>query len=92
MAIVAHATGHPLRVERVTDDAMRDDLRSIGMGDSLVEAIMGMSTGLRDDFVPEQPRTVQSTTPTTLASWSYDVLRPQLEKMKEIHADGVAQT
>jgi hypothetical protein len=48
------------------------------MSDGLVEAVIGMSTGLRDDFVPEQPRTVRTTTPTTLAAWAYDVLRPQL--------------
>ncbi len=48
------------------------------MSDGLVDDVIGMSAGLRDNFVPEQPRTVQSTTPTTLASRTYDVLRPQL--------------
>jgi uncharacterized protein YbjT (DUF2867 family) len=76
--IVSAATGHPLRVELVPDDAMREILRQAGMTDSLVEAVIGMSTGLRDGFAPEQPRTVHSTTPTTLASWAYDVLRPEL--------------
>lgn len=57
---------------------MRDLLHHAGMSDGLVDAVIGMSVGLRDDFVPEQPRTFQSTTPTTLASWAYDVLRPQL--------------
>lgn len=76
--IVAAAIARPLRVERVDDDALRADLRGAGMGEDLVEAVMGMSTGLRDGFVPEQPRTVQSTTPTTLAAWAYDELRPLL--------------
>lgn len=76
--IVSAATGHPLRVERIPDDAMRDILHHSGMSDGLVDAVIGMSAGLQDNFVPEQPRTVQSTTPTTLASWTYDVLRPQL--------------
>ncbi|MEV6837273.1 NAD(P)H-binding protein [Streptomyces sp. NPDC051133] len=77
-AIVSAATGRPLRVERVDDDAMRNQLRASGMTDGLVEAVIGMSTGLRDGFVPEQPRTPHTTTPTTLAAWAYDVLRPQL--------------
>ena len=76
--IVAQATGRPLRGGRISDDAMRDNLRATGMGDDLVEAVMGMSTGLRDGFVPEQPRTIQTTTPTTLAAWAYDELRPLL--------------
>ncbi|SIN83687.1 NAD(P)H-binding protein [Agromyces cerinus] len=76
--ILSEATGRPLRVERIPDDAMRDGMRGDGMPGTLVDALMGMSTGLRDGFVPEQPRSAQSTTPTTLASWAYDVLRPQL--------------
>jgi hypothetical protein len=37
-----------------------------------------VSAGLRDGFVPERALTVRTTTPTTLACWSYDVLRPQI--------------
>lgn len=77
-AIVAAATGRPLRAERIPDDDMRAILRGAGLGEGQVEGIMGMSTGLRGGFVPEQPRDVTTTTPTTLASWAYDVLRPQL--------------
>lgn len=77
-AVVAEVTGRPLRAEQVPDDEMRGMLRDAGMGDGLVDAVLGMSTGLRDGFVPEQPRTVSTTTPTTLASWAYDVLRPRL--------------
>ncbi|MER6572333.1 NAD(P)H-binding protein [Streptomyces sp. NPDC001093] len=76
--IVSAAIGRPLRAERVSDDAMRNLLRTSGMADGLVEAVVGMSTGLRNGFVPEQPRTLHTTTPTTLAAWAYDVLRPQL--------------
>jgi hypothetical protein len=39
---------------------------------------MGMSTGLREGFTPEQPRTAATTTPTTLAAWCQDELRPLL--------------
>jgi hypothetical protein len=41
-----------------------------------VEAIVGMSAGLREGFVPEQPRDEVSTTETTLASWAANALRP----------------
>lgn len=76
--IVSEATGRPLRVEQIPDEAMRSGLEQAGIPDAAVDAIMGMSTGFRDGFVPEQPRSARSTTPTTLASWAYDVLRPQL--------------
>jgi uncharacterized protein YbjT (DUF2867 family) len=73
--IVSAATGREVRAERIDDHAMRDVLARSGMTHGLVDAVIGMSTGLRDSFVPEQPRTVHSTTPTTLASWAYDTLR-----------------
>ncbi|MFD7920989.1 NAD(P)H-binding protein [Streptomyces sp. NPDC059740] len=76
--ILTAATGRRIDVQRITDDAMRAQLRQAGMTDGLVEAVLGMSTGLREDFVPEQRRTVRTTTPTTLAAWAYDRLRHQI--------------
>ena len=79
VAIVADVCSRPLRVEQVPDDRMRSDLADAGMGPELIEAVMGMSTGLRDGFTPEQPRDTVTTTSTTLGAWTYDVLRPALD-------------
>ncbi|WP_411133880.1 NAD(P)H-binding protein [Streptomyces sp. C10] len=76
--ILTAATGRQISVEQITDDAMRTQLHQVGMPDSLVEAMLGMSAGLRENFVPEQRRTVRTTTPTTLAAWAYDQLRHQI--------------
>jgi uncharacterized protein YbjT (DUF2867 family) len=73
-SIVSRVTGRPLRAEQIPDDQMREALRGAGLGDAQVEGILGMSTGLREDFEPEQPRTVLTTTPTTLASWAQEHL------------------
>jgi uncharacterized protein YbjT (DUF2867 family) len=78
MRIVTEATALDVTAERIPDQAMRDQLAGVGMSPGLVEAIMGMSTGLRDGFVPEQPRDLTTTTDTTLASWAHEVLRPAL--------------
>ncbi|MFE9064615.1 hypothetical protein [Streptomyces violaceusniger] len=76
--ILTAATGRRIGVEQITDDAMRTQLHQAGMTESLVEAVIGMSTGLREDFVPEQRRSLRTTTPTTLATWAYDHLRHRL--------------
>ena len=73
--IVAAATGRPLRAERIADDDMRAALRAAGLGPAAVEAVLGMSTGLREGFTPEDPRTIVTTTPTTLGAWAYEHLR-----------------
>jgi len=54
---------------------MREILRGAGMTVGLNGAVMGMPTGLRDGFVPEQPRSLISTTLTSLGAWAYDVLQ-----------------
>ncbi|MGW3012062.1 NAD(P)H-binding protein [Streptomyces sp. NPDC001219] len=76
--ILTAATGRRIGVEQITDDAMRTQLQQAGLPDGLVEAVLGMSTGLRENFVPEQRRTLRTTTPTTLAAWAYDHLRHRI--------------
>jgi uncharacterized protein YbjT (DUF2867 family) len=76
--IVTEAVGRPVRAERIADEELATRLSGAGLGPQQVESIMGMSTGLRDGYVPDPARTVLSTTPTTLRAWVYDVLRPLL--------------
>ena len=68
--IVSTVTGRPLRAERIGDEDMREALRGAGLTGAAVEAIVGMSIGLRERFEPEQSRTPLTTTPTTLAAWA----------------------
>jgi hypothetical protein len=76
--IISDLTGHRVEAEQIPDEQMRSILAGAGMGPGLVEAVIGMSAGMRENFTPEQPRTLQSTTPTGLAGWVADTLRPQL--------------
>jgi uncharacterized protein YbjT (DUF2867 family) len=77
--IVAAATGVPMTVRRISDEEQRAALLGAGMTQGMADSIMGMSTGPRDGFTPEQPRDATTTTPTTLAAWAYSDLRPLLE-------------
>lgn len=75
--ILTEATGHPVKAEQVPDEAMRDGLAQAGMNERQVDALMGMSTGLREGFTPEQPRDLTTTTPTTLRAFVADHIRPR---------------
>jgi uncharacterized protein YbjT (DUF2867 family) len=75
--ILTEAVGHEVKAERVPDEAMREGLTQAGMNDRQIDALMGMSTGLRDGFTPEQPRDATTTTPTTLTAWVADHIRPR---------------
>jgi uncharacterized protein YbjT (DUF2867 family) len=76
--VLTTALGRPVRAERIADDDLRASLGAVGLGEAQIEAIVGMSTGLRDGFVPEQPRSLLTTTPSTLAGWAHAHLRPLL--------------
>ncbi|MGJ6964868.1 NAD(P)H-binding protein [Streptosporangium sp. G11] len=79
LAMVGNVLGRTVTAHRVGDDAMRATLAGAGMSRARIEAVMGMSTGLREGFVPEQPRTPVTTTDTTLEAWAWAELRPVLE-------------
>ncbi|GAA2593398.1 NAD(P)H-binding protein [Actinomadura fulvescens] len=76
--ILTRALDRPIGLQVVTDDQVRDALRSAGLDPTAIEGIVGMTAGSRD-LVPEQPRDLLTTTPTTLAGWAYTHLRPALD-------------
>lgn len=76
--ILSVQVGHPVRVEQISDETMREQYLTAGMPPGMADAVLGMCTGLRDDFEPEQPRSLATTTPTMLTSWIHDELLPEL--------------
>ncbi|MBE2319868.1 NAD(P)H-binding protein [Solirubrobacter sp. CPCC 204708] len=75
--LLSEATGTPVKAERVPDEAMRAGLQQAGMNERQISALMGMSTGLREGFTPEQPRDATTTTPTTLRAFIADHISPR---------------
>jgi uncharacterized protein YbjT (DUF2867 family) len=77
--ILTAALGRPIRAETISDDALRASIRAAGFGEKQVEGMAGMSAVMRPDFVPEDKRSILTTTPTTLAAWAHARLRPLLQ-------------
>ncbi len=59
-----------IEAQRISDDEQRAALRDAGMGDVAVEGMVGMSVGQREGFTPGQPRSLLTTTPSSLACWA----------------------
>ena len=76
--ILKNELNRDIVVQRVADTEMYRHYLTLGMPAAMADAVLGMSTGLRDDFVPEQRRSVATTTPTTLRTWIRDQLVPAL--------------
>lgn len=76
--ILTRALGREVRAERISEDDFRAVLLSAGLSRGQVEGVVGMSTGLSENFVAEDERSLLTTTPTTLESWAHAHLRPAL--------------
>ena len=79
--VLSIATGVPIEAQQITEDKERAALRTAGMSEVAVEGIIGMSVGARNGFVPEQRRSVLTTTPSSLAGWAITHLRPALARL-----------
>jgi uncharacterized protein YbjT (DUF2867 family) len=76
--IISEATGRQVRAETMSLDALRSSLRAAGLGERQVEGMAGMAAVTCADFTAEDPRSIVTTTPTTLAAWAHAYLRPAL--------------
>jgi uncharacterized protein YbjT (DUF2867 family) len=73
--IVGDVLGRPFSAEQIPDDDLRGALGAMGLGPRQIEALVGMSIGLRERTAPADARTVLTTTPTTLRAWASEHLR-----------------
>ncbi len=77
-AALSTATGRSIAALQISVDEERTALRDAGMGEVAVEGIIGMAVGKREAFMPQQPRSLLSTTPSSLAGWAITHLSPLL--------------
>ncbi|MGW5437307.1 NmrA family NAD(P)-binding protein [Nocardia asteroides] len=73
--ILSAELGHPVTPVPIGADDLRAQLREAGLGEVHIDGIVGMSAGLSAGFVPENPRSPLTTTPSTLAAWARAHLR-----------------
>lgn len=77
-AIVSDATGRPVTAQQVSEADVANELAQLGMTPARIDGILGMTRELPNGFEPEDPRSLETTTPTTLGAWAYEHLRPAL--------------
>ncbi|GAA4606824.1 uncharacterized protein YbjT (DUF2867 family) [Actinoplanes octamycinicus] len=73
--ILSTALDTKITLTVLPDDTMAAALTETGMTEPAIAALLAMTSGLRDGFTPEQPRTPLTTTPTTLHAWATTNLR-----------------
>ncbi len=76
--ILSEVLGKPIRYEQVSFDAFATQLKKSGMSDAFVHGYVDMMRAKNDGLDNAEPRTEESTTPTSFRQWCADVLNPAL--------------
>jgi uncharacterized protein YbjT (DUF2867 family) len=79
VAIISSELGKPVKLVEATPEQARGAMTGMGMPDFLVQIILEMYGAYRDGRMdPAEPRTPETTTPTTLAEFSRTMLVPAI--------------
>jgi uncharacterized protein YbjT (DUF2867 family) len=74
--IMSEVLGRPVRFQQIPGDAFKARLTGFGMSEAMAQGMLDMMVAKDEGLDNAEPRTSQSTTPTTFRQWCEDVLRP----------------
>jgi len=76
--IMSEVLGKPVRFQEIPGDAFKAGLLQRGMSDAMAQATLEMWVAYGQGLDTAEPRTPQSTTPTSFRQWCEDVLKPRV--------------
>ncbi len=74
--IMSEVLGTPVRYQQIPAQALKDRLTGAGMSDAMAQATVDMMTAKDRGLDNDEPRTPESTTPTSFREWCEEVLKP----------------
>ena len=77
--IMSEVLGKSVRYQQVPAQALKDRLTAAGMSDAMAQATADMMVAKDQGLDNAEPRTPESTTPTSFRQWCQDVLKPTVQ-------------
>jgi uncharacterized protein YbjT (DUF2867 family) len=74
--IMSEVLGKPVRFQQIPGEAFKAGLTGFGMSDAMAQGTLDMMVAKNEGLDNAEPRTPQSTTPTSFREWCEQVLRP----------------
>ncbi len=74
--IMSEVLGQPVRFQQIPALALKDRLTGAGMSDAMAQGTVDMMVAKDQGLDNAEPRTPESTTPTSFRQWCEDVLKP----------------
>jgi uncharacterized protein YbjT (DUF2867 family) len=76
--ILTNVLGKPVRYQQITADALKERLIKAGMSEAMAQGTAEMMTAKNEGLDNAEPRTPESSSPTTFREWAEQVLKPAL--------------
>jgi uncharacterized protein YbjT (DUF2867 family) len=76
--IMSEVLGKPIRFQQSSAESLKARLIQLGMSDAMAQGHVDMWTAYGQGLDTAEPRTPQSTTPTSFRQWCEEVLKPRL--------------
>ncbi|WP_327100251.1 NAD(P)H-binding protein [Nocardia vinacea] len=77
--IMSEVLGRPIRFQQVSGEAYKTTMLESGMSEAMAQGMYDMLEAKENGLDNAEPRTPQSTTPTTFRQWCEEVLTPALQ-------------
>jgi uncharacterized protein YbjT (DUF2867 family) len=74
--IMSEVLGKPVRFQQIPGAAFKARLTGFGVSEAMAQATLDMMVAKNAGLDNAEPRTAQSTSPTSLRQWCEDVLKP----------------
>jgi len=74
--IMSEVLGKPVRFEEMPDGALKSGLLARGHSEAMAQATVDLMLAVKEGIYSNEPRTPESTTPTTFHQWCEEVLKP----------------
>lgn len=76
--IMSEVLGKPVRFHQIPFEAFKARLTGYGMSEAMAQGMVDMMVAKNDGLDNAEPRTPQSTTPTSFRQWCEEVLKPKV--------------
>ena len=80
MKVLSEVLGYPVRYQQVAPGAFKATLVQNGISEAWAQGLADMAAQVEEGIYNAEPRTPQSTTPTTFRQWCEEVLKPTLQE------------
>ena len=74
--IMSEVLGRPIRYQQIPGEALKATMVEHGMSEAMAQAMLDMMTAKNEGIDKAEPRTPESTTPTSFRQWCEEVLKP----------------